>query len=433
MKPYIEEAHRLKEKGLTTREIARLLFPDEPEETARNRVKRALGRTSSPSEPFKGIRGIECKADGTTTLEGIVELLDGQDITPQAIMEAHKLDPAEWDVVSYKSNFWQAQKKSGKTVVLYQSKITVRPRSCGIRLDDIDRYFASKDFSGPSSVKPANFDPDGAVLEVCIPDLHSGLFSWRLETGEDYDHDIVRERFTDCMSDILIRCQGRKFRKVLFVTLGDLLHVDNAQDTTTKGTPQQTDGRFSKFFENTLDLLIDCICEFEMVAPVEVVYIAGNHDTITGYTLLKAVEMAFTEHAFVTFDVWPNPRKWRRIGKNLIGWCHGDMQTKRKNTWLHQEAREEYGQTEYAEVHMGHLHSQQTIDESGCVVRHLPTVCSASAWEHKQGYGSAWRGIVSFVWIPEIAGPREIWYSPINEKRSEQNGVKHKEYSEVAP
>lgn len=419
MKPYIIEAQRLKAAGLTTRQIGRQLFPDVPENTARERVKKALQAHRMPQGEPPRLRGIECRADGSTTFEGIVELLEGQDITPKAIMAAHNLDPLAWDVVSYKSNFWQSQKKGGKTIVLYQSKITVKPRKGGIRFEEIDRYFAEKDFSRLPSIKPAHFDPDGEVLEVCIPDLHSGLFSWRLETGEDYDHEIVRERFTGCMADILARCEGKRFSKILFVTLGDLLHVDTASDTTTKGTPQQTDGRFSKFFENTLDLMIDAICAFEQIAPVEVVYIAGNHDTITGYTLVKAVEMAFTQHAFVTFDVWPNPRKWRRIGKNLIGWCHGDIPNKHRTTWLHQDAREDYGQTEYAEVHAGHIHSQSTVEENGLVYRNLPTICGASAWEHKQAFGRSHRCIMSFVWAPDEAGPRDIWFSNIQERRSE--------------
>lgn len=432
MTGYIEQAQELSAKGLSAREIGRQLFPDLPERTARDRVRKALWRHQKPQDGSPRLRGIESKADGSTTFTGIVELLEGEVITPEAIMEAHNLDSTVWDVVSYKSNFWQSQKKGGKTIVLYQSKITVKPRRGGIRFEDIDRYFADKDFSGIPRIKPAQFDQSGAILEVCIPDLHSGLFSWRLETGEDYDHEIVRERFEACMADILARCEGLRISKVLFVTLGDLLHTDNLDNSTTHGTRQDVDGRFSKFFDNTLDLLIDAICAFEQVAPVEVIYVPGNHDTLTGYTLLKAVQMAFTEHPFVDVDVWPNPRKWRRIGKNLIGWCHGDIPNKHRTTWLQQDAREEYGATEYAEVHAGHIHSQATVEENGLVYRNLPTVCSASAWEHKQAFGSAWRGVMSFLWAPSEAGPQEIWFSNIK-KRSDGNDNKHSEYPQSTP
>lgn len=413
---YKQEALRLRAEGRTIREICDQLFPGDPR--AYGRVKKLLYRQRRAERRTIAPTGIEQKADGTMIFEGIVEMLAGAPITPDAIMAAHNLNPSDWEVVSYKSNFWQSQQKGGRKIDLYQSKITVKPRKDSICLSDIDRFFEQKNYSAIPPIVPAHYAPDGDVLEVCIPDLHSGLFSWREETGEDYDHYIVRERFETCIADILARCEDRKFSKVLFVTLGDLLHVDNLKQETTKGTFQDVDGRFSKFFENTLDLLIDAVRAFEQIAPVEVVYIQGNHDGITGYTLLKSVQMAFADHKDVFVDALPNPRKWRRIGVNLIGWCHGDMSTKRIAQWLHQEARMEYGQTEYAEIHAGHLHSQLTQDGNGVIVRYLPTICSSSAWEHKQGYNSAWRGIVSFVWAPK-RGLREMWYSPVISERSE--------------
>ena len=419
MAHYLDEAQRLQAAGLSTREIARKLFPNEPEETARSRVKKALHRAK---KPFPGLRGIEAKTDGTTTFTGVVELNEGELITPEIIMRAHSLNVADWEVISYKSNYWQSQAKGGRKIDLYQSKITVKPRKDSLRLEDIEAFFANLKFDERTRIKPAQYSADGEILEICVPDLHSGLFSWRHETGEDYDHNITRERFTGCMADIMARCKGRKFSKVLFVTLGDLLHVDNDRQETTKGTFQQVDGRFSKFFLNTLDLLVDAITALEQIAPVEVVYIQGNHDGITGFTLLQSVKMAFRNDRNVTVDTEPNPRKWRRIGENLIGWCHGDMPAKNRSTWLHQEAREEYGQTKYAEIHAGHLHSQQTVEGNGLIYRSLPTICGASAWEHHQAFGKSHRCVMSFVWAPSEAGPREIWYSNIQNKRREPCG-----------
>lgn len=416
MQDWILEAQRLRKEGHGPKEIARRLFPNEPEIRAYERVKKGLqrARVNKPAEPHPV--AVEGRADGTTTFSGIIALQEGQPITPEAIMKAHKLNAAFWEVVSYKSNFWETQTKGAKKMVLYQSKITVKPRKGGIQPEDIERFFSGLDFTARPGIKPAQYDPDGEVLEICVPDLHSGLLSWRKETGEDYDHYIAAERLSDCISDILARCEGKRFSKILFVTLGDLLHIDNLDNTTTKGTRQDTDSRFPKIFESTLNMLVDIIVSLEHIAPVEVVYIQGNHDGLTGYTLLTAVNTAFRNDPNVTVDAGPNPRKWRRIGKNLIGWCHGDMPSKTKRTWLHQEAREAYGETEYAEVHAGHLHSQSATDENGIVHRDLPTVCAASAWEHKQGYISAWAGMISFVWAPNVRGPRDMWFSNIKER-----------------
>lgn len=420
------KALKMREENISWAEISKALADELPEYDAHTRqqkirdwVRKQPGYKQSHIGQAAGKASMSYdRRTGTTTYEAIISLPFGQEVTPEAVMQAHNLDPLRWDVISYKSNYWQSQAKGGVKMDLYQSKITVKPRDSQIDYTAIEKYFAGKDWPRRPTIKPEQYDAAGEILEICIPDLHSGLLSWRAETGEDYDSNIVKARFYGCISDILFRCAGRKFRKILFVTLGDLLHADNNQQTTTKGTFQNCDSRFSKYFTDTLDLLIEAITALEAVAPVEVIYVAGNHDELTGFTLLKSVEMAFRADENVQVDAAPNPRKWRRLGNVLVGWCHGDMPKKLRTAWLQQEAREAYGQTLYAEVHAGHLHSQQgTEEENGIILRHLPTLCSSSYWEHKQGFAKSVKAIVSFVWNEET-GLRDIWMANVKPKRS---------------
>ena len=120
------------------------------------------------------------KDNGEMIFEGIIELMAGQAITPEIVMKAHNLDSDKWNVASFTSNAWQSQVKGGKKIVLWQSKITVRPRTTKeITFADVDRYFANKDLTTPVPVAKTNYDPKGEVLEICIPDLHAGLLAWR--------------------------------------------------------------------------------------------------------------------------------------------------------------------------------------------------------------------------------------------------------------
>jgi hypothetical protein len=66
-------------------------------------------------------------SNGITTFEIEKEKLKGEEITPESIMKAKGLNPIEWEVVSYTSNIWQQQTKEGKTIDLYQSKLSVKP------------------------------------------------------------------------------------------------------------------------------------------------------------------------------------------------------------------------------------------------------------------------------------------------------------------
>ena len=354
-----------------------------------------------------------CKENGDMIFEGIIELMSGDPITPSVVMNAYNLNPDEWKVISFTSNAWQSQVKGGEKIVLWQSKITVRPRSNNeITFEDVDKYFENKEFASPIVAIKSDYDKKGETLEICIPDLHSGLLSWKSETGENYDLNITKERFFKSINDIVERCKNHSFSKILFVTLGDLLHTDNDAQTTTKGTFQQVDGRLAKIFDYTLDMIIDAIRIFSEIAPVEVIYLCGNHDRVLGYTLIKAAEKAFVKNERVSFDVSPNPQKFRLIGHTLIGWTHGDMSKKNMRNWLQDRARKEFGQSKYAEIHSGHFHSDQVIEAGGVKIRYMPNLAAASYWEHQQGFPNTIKTVVCYRWHKD-KGLRSIWYNNV--------------------
>lgn len=412
METWHEAALKYSESGLRLKTIVEKIETEFGLSDMYYRVRQYLYRCRKNNESA-GKQRVSYKETGEMVFEGIIELLSGQEITPDIVMKAHNLKADEWKVISFTSNAWQSQVKGGKKIVLWQSKITVKPRvSNEITFADVDRYFANKDFSVPVVAMKDDYDPTGEVLEICIPDLHAGLLSWRYETGEDYDLNITRERFFKAISDIVARCAGCSFSKIMLVTLGDLLHTDNDNQTTTKGTFQQVDGRLAKIFDYTLDMMIDAINILSDIAPVEVIYLCGNHDRVLGYTLIKAAEKAFTYNERVTFDVSPNPQKFRLLGTTLIGWTHGDMPKKNMQGWLQDRARKEFGESIYAEIHSGHYHSENVLEASGVIIRYMPNIAAASYWEHQQGFPHTNKTVVCYRWHLK-KGLRSIWYNNI--------------------
>ena len=411
MKPWHEAALKYSAQGLNSREVTDAIEKKLGVTVSWNTVRQYIKRHKK-DEPVDKTR-VSYKENGEMVFEGIIELLSGEQITPDIVMKAHNLNPDEWKVISFTSNAWQSQVKGGRKIVLWQSKITVKPvNTTEITFADIDRYFATKDLTVPIIPMTDYYDPKGEVLEICIPDLHAGLLSWRYETGEDYDLNITKKRFFKAISDIVARCKDASFSKILLVTLGDLLHTDNDNQTTTKGTFQQVDGRLAKIFDYTLDMMIDAIKILSEIAPVEVIYLCGNHDRVLGYTLIKAAEKAFGGDERVTFDVAPNPQKYRLLGNTLIGWTHGDMSKKNMHGWLQDRARKEFGKSRYAEIHSGHLHSEQVYEAAGITIRHMPNLAAASYWEHQQGYPHTTKTVVCYRWHLK-KGLRSIWYNNI--------------------
>ena len=419
MKLWHELALEYSSMGLGASEITERIYSELGLDIPYNTVKKFVWRNKKKNNKIEELsesvsnQRVSYKNTGEMVFEGIIQLLSGQEITPEIVMKAHNLNVDEWKVISFTSNAWQSQVKGGDKIVLWQSKITVKPRvSNEITFADVDRYFANKDLTVPVVAQKSDYDPKGEILEICIPDLHAGLLSWRYETGEDYDLNITKERFFKAISDIISRCKNCSFSKIVLVTLGDLLHTDNDNQTTTKGTFQQVDGRLAKIFDYTLDMMIDAITMLSDIAPVEVIYLCGNHDRVLGYTLIKAVEKAFGGIESVTLDVTPNPQKFRVFGITLVGWTHGDMPKKNMQSWLQDRARKEFGKTRYAEIHSGHYHSEQVYEIGGITIRYMPNLAAASYWEHQQGFPHTTKTVVCYRWHPK-KGLRSIWYNNI--------------------
>lgn len=355
----------------------------------------------------------EINSNGTFSSDKLIEILPNEIDNQDALLKAHGFNPVNFTLVSAKNSKWQQGVKDGKKI-LYSSKITVKPVNNKLDFEYLDKYFETKEFSiAKDTFSPIQYDANGEVLEILIADLHMGLLAHGQENGgEDFDINIAKEYFTKAFSDVINRCKGRKFKKILFVTMGDILHVNNDEGTTAKGTRQDTDSRLSKMFTESLDMLINAVETLEIISKVEVVYIAGNHDRDIGYMLIKAMEKAFRNDENVSFNNSPNPRKAERFGKCLIGWCHGDMKKESLSEWLQVEYREDFGQSKFCECHVGHLHSQGVVEKSGMIIRHVSNLCPASYWEHSQGYNKGVKAITSFVWNEET-GLREIWYSAV--------------------
>lgn len=349
--------------------------------------------------------------NGITTFELEEEIIAGREITPEIIMEAKGLDISQWEVISFTKNIWQQQTKLGTKIDLCQSKLTVKPIKNVAGLKYIVDYFNNHPINPLKFVNVEYLttkDTSTESLVLDITDLHSGLLSWVNETGNNYDLKIVSKRMKECIDDILSRIKSGRFKKIYISTLGDILHTDNNQGTTTKGTPQQIDGRLEKIIPRTMELFEYMIMELRKFAPIEYIYVPGNHDALTGFMFAYSLMKAFNNYDDITFDIDANPFKARLIGKTLVGFTHGISNKSKNGDWLVNDFRDLFGKCIVAEVHEGHLHTQETKEyNTGVIVRNLPKLCNASAWEHQEGYRS-YAAMMCFIYDDNKLH-RETW------------------------
>ena len=347
---------------------------------------------------------IEYRQDGSVTRDKLIEICEGEELTPEAVVKAHGLKVEEWEVISYRNNYWNSQTKDGIKITMYQSKLTVKPKKDGISFEAIDKHFEklSRDYKPP---KITYIKHDRRLMaEVNIADLHLGKLCWHGDTGNNFDYKIARDIFYEIVNEI--SGQLKDIELIRFVWCNDYFNSDTIEKTTTGGTPQDTDVRWQKLFNVGVEMLVNAVETLRQIAPVETFYLPSNHDEVTAYHALKYLEAWFRGYNDVEVEINASPRKYKLYGNNLIGYTHGDKEkgngTREKASRLASlmpiEARELWSKARYYEMHTAHLHSEHAIQEiNGVIVRRISAPTATDTWHCEGGYLGAVRKAQTFI------------------------------------
>lgn len=354
---------------------------------------------------------VEIDSNGLQKSKKLIMMSSEKAKDPEFLLEAHGYDTAKWEVVSTKSSIWNQHNKKDGTLTLYSSKITVKPKKYELTIEEIKDYVVGfmKDYQAPK-IKPVRYESNGKLLELNITDLHLDKIGYKQGV---YNIDIAEQVFFHVINDVLTRTKDMKFEKILFVWSHDFFNVDNLNKTTTAGTPQDSAMRYSDMYKRGMKLLIEGIDLMRSVAPVETIQVGANHDRLTSYTMSEVLNAWYRNCDDVIIDNDPLSRKYRRFGKCLIGFSHGDKEKRRLGKIMPSEARKDWGETYYSEIHAGHLHSEQAVkEENGVIVRHLSSPSGTDNWHFESGYVGALPKAQSFIWDKEL-GVTDIIHTPI--------------------
>lgn len=369
-------------------------------------------------------RSYDSKTQETTFIGKVPLPKDGY-IKPEDVLKQYHLSPSEWRVAHYTLNEWNGQIKGGGLDILRQYKLTVAPLGpTEFTEEDIANaiYSKLKNMKFPNlktNFIKARKSKDGVIVEICFPDVHIGLLAWYRETGESFDLKLVYKQVMHAVNQIIEKLikYNIPIKKIVIVTMGDLIHVDNDTATTTRGTHQQVDGRLPKITDVALSLMIDVISSFMSLAPVEYIYIPGNHDHELGRMTAVALKQTFSSKFVpkeianrISFDVEPNPHKYRIYGQVALGWTHGDAPKKNLDGLMNLMVRDQTN-IEYKCLHVGHLHSSHshTSVDGGTYVEYLDSLCPASYWEHSMAFGKTpLRYVNAFLWDGTPVPPERI-------------------------
>ena len=332
--------------------------------------------------------------------------------TAEDALKKAGIDTAIWVIDRQKINSWEvaawdSESKEFRVQPLWQVSLTLKrlvtkPLETGLRA-----LFASLPHAKRQTRKSglSMRRTNSTLLEISLFDAHFGKLAWGPETGTDYDTDIAATVYQNAIDDLLDRSRGMKVGKILFPVGSDFFHVNNWQGTTANGTEQDLDTRFARVFELGTLSVVRAINSCRVVAPVELVWVPGNHDRETSYYLVRVLAAHFRADRGVDVDLSPKHRKYVLHGTNLIGFTHGDQEKHRDlPSIMAAEVPDLWAKATCREFHLGHYHkAKQTVhtttDEFGGVrVRVLPSLSGTDAWHYRQGYVGTKRAAEAYLW-----------------------------------
>lgn len=317
------------------------------------------------------------------------------------------IDLNKWKIVRWRQNYW-----GNINDPHWQVRAELEPRKLDkdpelqkeYLLEQIKKYqkessyfhklFKAQDkHFGSDALVEAILGPNEYLLEISIPDLHIGKLAWGLESGEDYDITIAVDRYKTAVTTLLNRVPKDAIARIVLPVGNDLIHIDNAENQTTSGTPVDTDSRFAKIVQVAKKLLIETIDELKQIAPVDVIIVRGNHDSTVTFLLGEVIEAWFHTDPLVTVDNGPQWRKYYQYGKVGVQLTHGEKEKHDELGLIFAtEQPQLWANTKYRFCKLGHFHKTKkvnyvTVDSNpGFQIEVLPSLSGTDEWHSGKGY-----------------------------------------------
>jgi hypothetical protein len=341
-----------------------------------------------------------------------------QDLTfKDGVMDGHAIRKNDWIAVENKT---------------YSISVTFKRKSVESNMKEIMQGIVDNmsSFGFPTLRKRKSIIEKGVAAELALYDAHFGKLAWKNETGyRHYDVKIATQDYMYAAEKALDLIIPHHPEKIFYIIGQDQFHVDNMASHTTQGDHTlDVDGRLPKIIPIVFGTVRDIIYKACQVAPVEVIWIPGNHDYVASFSLGLILKEHFRLNPRVTVDVSENPRKARLWGNLLVGWTH--RITSKHTVWsneLAQEFPELWGKSFFREWHHGDQHKKQTVKvtpiftSGGVVCRQMTALSPVDQWHSANVFTDAIPGGEAYLWSKTtgVFANYTIWTGQYDKNRNE--------------
>lgn len=227
-------------------------------------------------------------------------------------------------------------------------------------------------------------------------DFHWGKYG----PGDTYNRKIARKRLMQTTKELLTRVTRRGRPEVIYLALGgDGLHIDNAQKTTTAGTPQDCDGAPEELAWTWVQLCRDYVDLVRQYGEVKLFVIPGNHDRFTSVLLRAAMAGWFSQAKDVEVVEALENRQYVTYGNSLLTLMHGDIgKVKDWPAIIADEQAAAWGKSKWRFIFTGHYHTERELPTLGGVtVYRMPSLANNDAWHKRKGYSDTRKSLIAYI------------------------------------
>lgn len=250
-------------------------------------------------------------------------------------------------------------------------------------------------------------DEPELCLVLALFDIHIGREGTPTHTGQVINFNTQVSDIDQSINSLISRIQFTRLEKIVLPIGSDFFNVDGPNGTT-KGTPQDNTRDLPSMYHIGLKILTDTIHYLTGFAPVEVIFVPGNHDKNISNYLAISLATIFQSNKRVTVDYTPISRKYIRYGITTIGFAHGELPLQKYADLLPYEAREDFAKSEYWEYLIGDKHHEEGykkgvyrehfLKEDGVVVRRLSALTKTDRWTYDNGYTTSKRRAYGIIY-----------------------------------
>lgn len=364
---------------------------DEPlkMEAARNYVKGKTDRLweekieADNKEALPGNQ-YEYLEDGRVRLIAYAAMTREQAKDPHHVLKINGYNPESWIVIKLTLNEWTARNADNKELYNYQIKLEMRQKlQDEFTLEDLKEVIKEYTYVHHQGNYIPRFTRKGMVLDIA--DLHIG--------SNGFYQDFYKEKILES------REQAKLFKveKVYINFLGDIIHVNDSNKQTNKGTQLETIMTVPEMFrlaKEIIDYTLYTFSDYEL----EIRWVPGNHSIDLEYALFYSAELSWRNNEHMKFDMDESPFKALLYGSTLIGLHHGNIPKTQLFDWLARDFSEMWGKSKFREQHTAHLHHEVVKAKAGITHRTVTTPVETNEYERSLGFKNIQQKIQSFIY-----------------------------------